>query len=105
RGAEDRAAVDRHDVMRARCREADLQHITGAAPRMQHGAAPAVAVRVDDLVDNGLDPSLLQRFDDEAALPRAIGCAIPVLQRAAAADAEMRADRLHALSARSLDLQ
>ena len=41
-GRQDRAAVDGDDVVRARRREADFQHILGAAPRMQHGAPAAL---------------------------------------------------------------
>ena len=60
-------------LMRARGREADFEHVLGAAPRMEHDAAAAVAVRVDQLADRRLDAGLPQRFDDEVALPGAVG--------------------------------
>ena len=40
-GIEDRAAVDRNDVVRTGRREADLEHLVGAHPRMQRDAAAA----------------------------------------------------------------
>ena len=89
--------------MRARRREADLEHVALAAARMEHRAAAAVAMGVDQIVDRRVEPGLRQRLDDEAALPVAIARGVPVLHRAAAADAEMRADRRDALGARGLD--
>ena len=50
-------------------------------------------------------PACAQRFDDELALPGAVGGERPVLHGAAAADAEMRADRSDALGARRVDVQ
>ena len=87
--------------MRARRREADLEHVARAAPRMQHGAPAALAMRVDQVVDRRVEPGLRERVDDEIALPGAVALAAPVLQRAAAADAEMRADRRDPLRARA----
>ena len=50
-GRQHRAAVDRHDVMRAQRREADLEHVVGAAPGMKHRAPAALAMRIDQVVD------------------------------------------------------
>ena len=50
-------------------------------------------------------PACCKRVDDEAAFPVAIAVRRPMLDRAAAADAEMRAERLDALGARGLDPQ
>ena len=76
-----------------------------AAPRMEDGAPPALAVRVDQVADRRVEARLPQRRDDQAALPFAIAREIPVLRLAAAAHAEMRADRRDALRARGLDAQ
>ena len=76
-----------------------------AAPRVENDAAAAFAVRVDQVADRRLDTGLAQRFDDETALPGAVGRACPMLQGAAAANAEMRADRRDAVSARHLDAE
>ena len=84
--------------MRARGRKADFEHVVGAAPGVEDGAAAAVAVGVDEIADRRVEPGLAQRLDDEIALPRAIGRALPMLHRAAAADAEMRADRRDAFA-------
>ena len=51
RRRQDRAAVDGDDAMRARRGEADLEHVALAAARMQHRAAAAFAMGVDQLVD------------------------------------------------------
>ena len=76
-------------MMRPRRGEADFEHVVGAAPSVKHRAAAAVAMRVDKLGDRRLDAGLAQRLDDEAALPCAVGSGRPMLQRAAAADAEI----------------
>ena len=67
---------------------------------MKHGAAAAFAVRVDEIADRRIKAGLAQRLDHDPSLPRAIGRALPMLQRAAAADAEMRTDRCDALRVR-----
>ena len=100
---QNRTAVDRDHMMRPRRRKADFEHVVGAAAGVKHRAAAAVAMRVDKLGDRRLDAGLVQRLDDEAALPGAVGSARPMLQGAAAADAEMRADRRDALGARLFD--
>ena len=48
---------------------------------------------------------LRQRLDDEIALPGAIALGVPVLDRAAAADAEMRTERRDPFRAGALDLE
>ena len=55
--------------------------------------------------DRRIEPGLRQRVDDQAALPFPIAGRGPVLDRAAAADAEMRTERLDALRACGLDAQ
>jgi hypothetical protein len=64
---------------------------------MQHGAPPAVAMRIDQCVDWCLDPGLLQRRHHEIALPCAIRCLRPMLGGAAAANPEMRTKRRNAV--------
>ena len=76
-----------------------------AAPGVKNGAAAAAAVRVDEIADRHFDPGLAKRLDDQAALPRAIGPARPMLQCASAADAEMRTDRHDAFLARRFDAE
>ena len=46
-GRQHRAGIDRHQGVRAQGGESDLENVVGAAPRMQHRAPPAVAMRVD----------------------------------------------------------
>jgi hypothetical protein len=52
-------------MMRARRREADLQHIMCPAPRVKNGAAAARAVRVDQVRDRRDNVRLCQGFDDK----------------------------------------
>ena len=86
-------------------RKADLEHLVGAAPRMQHDPAAAFAMGIDEVVHLGRDARLGEGGDDEVALPGAIALKSPVLDRAAAAHAEMRTDRRDAVGARGLDPQ
>jgi hypothetical protein len=72
-------------------------------PCMKCGAATAGAVRVDQCADFAGNAGLFERIDDELALPIAIGVRLPVLDRAAAAGAEILAERRDALRARSDD--
>ena len=104
-GREDRAAVDRHDAMGLARGKADLQHVMGGAAGMQHDAAASRAMGVDEVVDLRRDAGLAQRIDHEIALPGAIARGLPMLERAAAAHAEMRTDRRDALGACGLDPQ
>src|SRR5262245_3612195 len=89
--------------MRAQRREADLQHIALAAASVKHRAAAPLAMGIDNVLDRSIDAGPRQCFDDESALPVAVTRRIPVLDRAAAADAEMRTDRRNALRARDID--
>ena len=102
---EDRAAVDCDHMVRARRRKPDFEHVMSAAPGVKHDAAAAVAVGVDEVGDRCGDAGLLQRGDDQIALPFAVGRTLPMLQGAAAANAEMRADRRDALRARRLHIE
>src|SRR4051812_44276966 len=43
-GRQDRATINRHDVMRPQRREADLEHIALTATGMEHSAAAPLAV-------------------------------------------------------------
>ncbi len=61
-------------------------------PRVQRDAAAAEAMGIDQRRDLAIDSTLRQRRDHEFALPGVIGFGVPVLDRAAAADAEMRAE-------------
>src|SRR5579863_3445539 len=85
--------------MRARGGEAYLKHPMRAAPGVEHGPAAALAMRVDEVGDRGIEAGLPQRRDEEVALPRAIMGSVPVLHGTAAAHAEMRTDRRDALRA------
>ncbi len=60
-------------------------------------AAPARAMRVDQVLDLGGDPFALERLDHQVALPFAIKRGRHVLRRAAATPAEPAAERLGAL--------
>ena len=51
------------------------------------------------------DPGLRQRFGNEVALPGAVSLGVPMLDRAAAAHAEMPAERGDPFRARALDLE
>jgi len=91
--------------VRARRREADFQYVVRAAAGVKHRTAAALAVSVDELADRCIEARLPQRLDHEAALPGAIRRALPVLQRAAAADAEMRTDRRRPFGTGVFDIQ
>ena len=88
-------------VMRAQRGEADLEHVVRAAPRMQHRAPAALAVRVDQIVDRRVEsrPAPAPRPPDRASRRdmrrRAQCCSAQPPQIA-----EMRADRRDALGAR-----
>src|SRR5262245_2278426 len=45
------ASVDRDHVVSARSREANLQNVAIASPSVQHGAAAAGAMSIDEVVD------------------------------------------------------
>ena len=76
-----------------------------AHPRVQRDAAAAGAMGVDERRHLAFDAGLGQRLDHEVALPGAIARGVPVLDRAAAADAEMRAERRDPFRACAFDLE
>ena len=90
--------------MRARRRKSDFQHIVRAAAGVKHGAAAALAVRVDEIADRRVEAGLPKAVDHEARVSTRDTARLPVLQGAAAADAEMRTDRRDTLRARRLDV-
>ena len=102
---QDRAAVDR--PRRGGCgrRQSRLRARSAPLRRVEHGAAAAVAVRVDKVGDGEVEAGLTQRLDDKTALPGPVMVVLPVLHGAAAAYAEMRADRRDALRTRLFDLE
>ena len=103
-GAENRTAVDGDDVVRARRGEADFQQIMGAATRMQGRAPAALPMRIDQRLDRRDQPGVLKRLHHQRALPKMIFGQRPVLHGAAAALAEMLADRRCALVTRLVDM-
>src|SRR6202165_1187685 len=86
-------------------RKSDLENIVAARAGMENGAPAPFPVRIDEIADGSLQSDLRQRLHHEAALPRAIARKAPMLDGAAAAGAEMRADRRNALGAWQLHRQ
>ena len=84
-------------------RKADLEHVMRALARMHGDPSPALAMRVDQRIDLAVDFRLRERGDDEVTLPGAIALGLPMLDGAAAADAEMLAKRFNAFRAGLLD--
>jgi hypothetical protein len=101
---QDRAAVDRNDVMGIRRRVTDFEHVVRTHPRVQGDAAAAETVGIEQRRHLAIDSGLRQHRDHEFALPGAIRLGVPVLDRAAAADAEMRAEWRDPRRACGLDL-
>ena len=66
---QDRTMVDCDQVVRASRGEADLEHIVGATAGVKYRAAPAFAMRVDQLGDRRVEPGLAQSRNDKIALP------------------------------------
>ena len=95
--AEQRAAVDGDDLMRTGAHEANLVGPGMGEAGVEGRPAPARAMRIDQLADLRPDAGALQRFDHQAALPRAVEFLRHVLRRAAAATAVPGADRLGSL--------
>ncbi len=61
------------DDLRVRCAAKPTSRTSRVpAPCMQHRAAAALAMRVDDRIDRRDQPGVLQRLDDEIALPQQI---------------------------------
>ncbi len=100
-----RAAVDADDVVSAERRKADFEDVARAEPGMERGAAAAIAVGVDQRVHRRIEAGLRKCFDHQGALPFLIIRRRPMLDRAAAANAEMRTERLDALRACGFDPQ
>ena len=69
-GRKNGAAVDGDNVMCARRREADLEQVVAAAPCMEHRAAAALPMRVDDIGHRRDDAGLLKRLRHQPALPQ-----------------------------------
>ena len=95
--------IDRNDVVRICGSKADLEHLMRAHPGVQGNPPPAKAVGVDQGMHFAVKPRLRQHFDDEIALPRAVGFGLPVLDRATAADTEMLAKWRDPFGACALD--
>ena len=92
--------IDRHDLVGTAAGEADGLNLSAAMASVERRSPAAFAVGIDEIGDRRFDAGLGERDDCELLLPGAIGVGAPLLQRAAAARAEMRADRLNALRAR-----
>ncbi|CEG08838.1 hypothetical protein BN961_02257 [Afipia felis] len=95
--------ADWHDLVPSGGGKPDAQ-FARSLPRMEGGAAASGAVRIDERADLAGDAGLLQRIHDKEALPIAIGIHLPVLDRAATADAEILAEGRDPLGARRDDL-
>ena len=74
-----------------------------ADPRMQRDAPAATPCASISGADLAFELCLRQRLDHEIAFPGAVALGFPVLDRAAAADAEMRTERRDPLGAGALD--
>ena len=76
-----------------------------AHPRVQCDAPAARAMGIDQGRNVAIDSRLRQRRRHKLALPGGVGRGVPMLDRAAAADAEMRTERRDPLHACGLDLK
>ena len=83
--------------------KADLEHVMRTLARMQSHAAAAFAMGIDQRKNLAVDFRLRERRNDEVAFPGAVMFGLPVLNRAAAADAEMLAKRFDTLRAGLFD--
>src|SRR5579871_4498900 len=83
--------------------EADLEHVVGAEPRVQGDAAAARTMGVDQRRYHDVELRLLQRLHDKSMLPGTIAIRLPMLDRAAATDAEMRAEGRNPFGTRYID--
>ena len=97
--------VDGDDGVAAGRGEADAQLAVVAAARMHGDAAAAGAMGIDQVIDRAGDAGVGQRVDHDLALPRPIGVRLPVLDGAAAAGAEIAAERRDPLRAGAFDTQ
>src|SRR5690606_31186460 len=93
----------RHDDVRAPPGEADEENLAPSPFGMQHGAAAAFAMGVDQFFYRRLDAGLCKGRDNQDALPGSILVLAPMLDRAAAAGSKMRTDRLDTLATRRQD--
>src|SRR6185369_12449850 len=75
-----------------------------AASCVEDSAAASVAVRVDQVVDGGIEPGLCQRLRHQGPLPISVARRREMLERAAAARSEMRADRRDAVRTGAVEL-
>ena len=90
--------------MRLERGESNLEHVVRPASCVEDGAAAAGAMRVDQVVDRGIEPGFRQRLRHQGPLPITVARRREMLQRAAAARSEMRADRCDAVGAGAVDL-
>src|SRR5215213_2961302 len=91
--------------MLPRSRKADLQNVSAAVACVQDDPATAVAMGVDDLVNRRAQARLREGLDNQAAFPAEVPQRLPVLDGAAAAESEMRAQWCNAIGVRSFDVQ
>ena len=104
RWREDGAAVDRHHVMGLERGKPNLDHVTRAHSRVKCRAAASLAMGVDQLVDRRVEARSRHRGDDQSAFPIAVARRRQMLERAAAANPKMWADRRDAVGAGDIDL-
>jgi len=100
---EDRTFRYRDDGMAVGGGESGAQFAIAAAAGVDGDAAAAGAVGVDQRRDLAFDTGMTQRIDHDLAFPRPIGLRLPVLDGAAAAGAEISAERIDPVRARVLD--
>ena len=96
---QDRADIDVDQFVRAGAAIAESEPLFAAAKR-KRGAPAAADWHRPHGVHLGVEPARTQGGHDQLALPGQIGARLEMLQRAAAAHAEMRADRRDAVGAR-----
>ena len=104
-GIEDRAILDRDNRVAVGRGKTGAQRAVAIASGMDGDAAAAGAVGIDEVVDFAGDAGMPERIDHDPALPGAIGLGLPVLDGAAAAGAEIPAERRDPLRAGVLDAQ
>ncbi len=100
---ENRTIIDRDDGVAAGGGETDPQLAIAAAAGMNGDAPASGAVGVDQPIDLAVDAGMHKRIDHDLAFPRAIGLRLPVLNGAAAAAAEIFAERRDPFRAGALD--
>ena len=103
RRVENRTILDRNDRVAVGRGEADTQLAIVAAAGMDGDAPAAGAVGIDEAVDLAFDAGMRKRIDNDLAFPGAIGFRLPVLNGAAAAIAEIPAERRDPLRACTFD--